>query len=696
MNKFFINRPNGIRQSVINWCFVAVVLILLFFSSGEKVAAKQYTQPFQNNTTSLTGKAVQTNMYFVKMGYWDVKKATLNLNFQVSQLNDRQLSDITVTLNGVTFYSFRPSAAREFQTKQIKIPLHLIKSQNNLQVEGQLLNQNAKTIQTPANWLTVNKTSNVNFDYDIEKTTGQINDFYGHMTGADTIAENQSVVETPQQSTDAELTAGLRVLTGLTRFVTAEDRQLPIKPLGKGGRSSFRMVIARFDHLPQNLKTKLSQHRLADYAVIKVVKSGKQNTLLVTAQSNDLLEKAAQFVANEELMRETDRSTKWVNEQTDTFTSVLQFQGRQPLMEKDEHVQGSGHHVKTFFVQLPNDHMNAAGSTINLRLRYAKNLDFKRSLVTVKVNNQAIGSQQLSSRRADDDTVRVKLPANMPLNSTFTVQVDFDLIFPGEDQAVPDQNAWASVLADSYATIQSKQYSDLLFDNYPSVFMKGQAVHNLALVRPNRLTDNDFATMTNLFGLIGNYAKQNTGEFRVYHNKPSAAELAQSNVLAFGTPATTPLIKQLNNYLYFQYNSDFTGIKSNEKLSLEDQYAKRIGTAQLLRSPFNQHHGLLVVTGAHDDGVYRASTQLNRQVKVEQYRKADAIVVDDNNQHYSYRFKKQKLLKDDSLSIGLHRHGHFWVYMGLSVLAAAFFSFLVTSILWHNGLLKRKGNWHER
>lgn len=30
---------------------------------------KSYTQPFQNQTTSLTGSAVSANMYFVKVDY---------------------------------------------------------------------------------------------------------------------------------------------------------------------------------------------------------------------------------------------------------------------------------------------------------------------------------------------------------------------------------------------------------------------------------------------------------------------------------------------------------------------------------------------------------------------------------------------------------------------------------------------------
>ncbi|GAX03647.1 cellulose synthase [Secundilactobacillus pentosiphilus] len=696
MNKFFINKPSGIKQNAISVSLTFLAVIFLLFSSGEQTAAKQYTQPFQNNTVSLAGQAVQTNMYFVKMGYWHVKRATLNLNFQVSQLTDRQSSDITVTVNGVTFYSFRPAKTRGLQSKQIRIPTRLIKSQNNLQVQGQLLNRKTGATQTPANWLTVNQTSNVNFDYRIEAPSNQINAFYAHMTGADTIAENQAVVETPLRATDAELTASLRALTGMTRFVTAEDRELPIKPLNQGQHAAFRMMIAQFDHLPPDMQAKLPRQKLTDHAVIHVIRRKHQSILVVTSQSNKLLKKAAQFVANQELMRETDRPIKWISAQTDTFTSTLQFQGRQLLMEKDEHVQGPGHHVKTFFVQLPNDHMNAAGSTVDLRMRYAKNLNFKRSLVTIKINHQTIGSQRLSSRHADGDTLRVKLPAKLPLDSTFTVQADFDLVLSGKGSQSSDQSTWASVLSDSYAMIRSRQSGDLLFDNYPGVFMKDQAVQQLALVRPNHLTENDFATMTNLFGLIGNYAKQNTGEFNVYHDQPSTAVLAQSNVMVFGTPANTPLVKALNRDLYFKYNPDFTGLKSNEKLSLEDQYAKRIGTAQLLRSPFNRYRGLLVVTGAHDDSVYRASTQLNRQVKLEQYSHADAIVVDENNQHYSYRFKKQKLLKKASLKSKFQQHGQFWTYMGLAVAAIAFFGFVAISILWHNGLLKRRGDDDEK
>ena len=53
---------------------------------------KSYTQPFQNTTQTLSGKSGEANTYFTKIDYWDVKKASLNLSYQVSQIADDQTS----------------------------------------------------------------------------------------------------------------------------------------------------------------------------------------------------------------------------------------------------------------------------------------------------------------------------------------------------------------------------------------------------------------------------------------------------------------------------------------------------------------------------------------------------------------------------------------------------------------------------
>ncbi|WP_369441014.1 hypothetical protein [Companilactobacillus paralimentarius] len=100
---------------------VAIFIAAITLSQPISVQAadnQTYTQQFQNSITTLSGKSVEANMYFTKMDYWDLKKVTFNFNYQISQLANRQASDITVSLNGVKFYSFRSKDKTGFKLKK--------------------------------------------------------------------------------------------------------------------------------------------------------------------------------------------------------------------------------------------------------------------------------------------------------------------------------------------------------------------------------------------------------------------------------------------------------------------------------------------------------------------------------------------------------------------------------------------------
>lgn len=98
--------------------------------------SQTYTQQFQNTNTTLSGKSVRSTTYFNKIDYWDVKKATFNLTYATTQLRDDQASNITVSLNGVKFYSFKPSNNDGQQTISIDLPLNLLQSSNVLTIQG--------------------------------------------------------------------------------------------------------------------------------------------------------------------------------------------------------------------------------------------------------------------------------------------------------------------------------------------------------------------------------------------------------------------------------------------------------------------------------------------------------------------------------------------------------------------------------
>lgn len=680
MNKYFISKQNGIKRNVINSLVSIGLIFLLLLVSSEPINVKAadnqtYTQQFQNSTTSLSGKSVEANMYFTEMDYWDVKKLTFNFNYQISQLANIQTSDITVSLNGVKFYSFRPGDKTGFQTEKINVPLDLLSGSNKLTISGQILNKadknNYKLQQTPANWLTIGNGSNVNFEYQLKEAENTVRSFYAHFSGQDTIAYQRSKVITANNPTTTELTASMIALSGESRIITTENDQIPVLQAKntKANENNYMMVIAQYDNLPKDLKKQIDPNSLKKQALIKTYYTDHKYYLIVTAKSGSLLKKAARFVANEELMKETDKSSEYVGNSTDTYTSSLQDNnGRHFLTTESDQIQGAGHRETSYLVQIPNDESNADGSQIKLHFNYSNNLNFNRSLVTVYVNNTIIGSKKLTKANVNNDTLTLKFPKGLSLGNSFTVRVAFDLEMKDQDTSDNADTPWASVNSDSKVLVKSERSNDLLFTNYPTMFISDETYNDIAVITPKKLDENDFKSLTNIFNLIGNFAKSNTGTIKFYDKIPSKSVLKNSNVIVLGTPNNNPMIKELNPNLYFKYSNNFDRIVSNEKLSIEKDYGKQIGTAQLIRSPYNDRRGMLVVTGVNSFDTYVATSQINFQKNVQQF-SGDAIVVDMNNAHYSYRFKKNKAI-DKSLETKrtFSKNSQLILYLGLALI----------------------------
>ena len=72
------------------------------------------------------------------------------------------------------------------------------------------------------------------------------------------------------------------------------------------------------------------------------------------------------------------------------------------------------------------DRNNANGSRVHLHFKYAENLDFDSSLVTV-ANDKPIGSKKLTAARANGDELNLEFPKNLEIADSFVLKVAFDL-----------------------------------------------------------------------------------------------------------------------------------------------------------------------------------------------------------------------------------------------------------------------------
>ena len=625
-----------------------------------------FTQPFQNTTTSLTGTAVKATTYFTKIDYWDVKKATFNLNYQITQLENQQTSDVTVAVNGVKIHSWRPENKNGRQTETIDLPLNLLSGSNTLTIEGQIVNYEGddgyRLIETPANWLTVYDGSNVNFQYDLKLPEDTIHSFYNHFVGADTIANGQSVVSVPENASDVELEAASYGISGFSRIITTSEQYLQLTSWTKNQTQPYQVIVATYKNLPEPYKKDIDEKKVENDAVIKFLNAKDQHILLVTSKNEKALLNAGRYLANQELMTQTEKIETYISENTDTFTSSLEFDGKIPFTTTGDQLIGAYHQEQVYFVSLPTDYNNINGSSVDLAIKYADNLDFDTSLVTVYVNDVPVGSQKLTASGANGDRVQLKLPDNLEVADSFVLKVAFDLNVKSPEVIRNGNTPWASIENTSSAFIKSEDTDVALFENYPNIFIANNAFSDLAIVLPEKMTDEYFKALSNVLNLLGNYAKDNTGNLTFYKDDISKRDLGSHNLIILGTPKDNTVVKNMNKDLYFTYNNSLSTFVSNEKLSIEPEYGKTLGTAQLMFSPFNSDLTALVLTSPSAEGVYLASTQLNSQKSVAIY-KGDLIAVDSNYRRYDYRFKQEASHeKKNSLTSQIENNLNVFVY----------------------------------
>lgn len=612
-------------------------------NQGNGQGSQTYTQQFQNTNTTLSGKSVRSTTYFNKIDYWDVKKATFNLTYATTQLRNDQASNITVSLNGVKFYSFKPSNNDGQQTISIDLPLNLLQSSNVLTIQGQIIDQNQSgdPESTPANWLTIYNGSNVNFSYDVKQPDNQISAFYNHFTGNDTVSNHQSVILVPAKASNDELAAATYALTGISRVLTTNDAKVNISSLADSSMNNqpYQIVIAKYNQLPQEYHKAVNASDLQNgKAILKFVNGKDKKVLVVTAKSASSLIQAGKYISNEELMKQTTADSKMIDTDTEVFSSQMQNNGDYPLATDGTKLTGSGHQEQVFFINLPHHQNNSKGSYINLNFKYADNIDFKTSLVTVYVNGKPIGSKRLTAAKVNGDHLKVNIPNNTNLSSACTVRVAFDLNMKNDH--VNGQTPWAYIENDSNAYINSTDKTDLLFNNYPSCFIKDSTFNNIAVQLPHKMNQDYYQALSNIFNLIGCYAETNVGNITFHSGEMADSELANHNVIVLGTPKDTSLIRKWNSKLFFKFNKHFNRFVSNEKMSIESDYGKQIGVVQLLFNPENKDKAALVVSGATPKDVELASTQIDTQAHAGAL-KGDAAVIDQNGRQFMYRFKKK-------------------------------------------------------
>lgn len=618
-------------------------------SAAEAPGTESYKISFITADTSMSGVMATRQDFFQIPSYWNVSSVIVNVDYMVSQLADKDRSSVTLAINGVAFYSFRPDRAVEKKQRlSVTIPRELLaEGTNTLSTVGSIETIVNDQICSPDeerdNWLQLYSSSSVDVRYVSKPLDGSIRDFNERFTGLDTGSKSLNTIAVPKQAAPSELEAAIYALSGFAKANTLQDKTIPLLAFDDEYYAGKKLVtaVALYDQLPSGLKTAVGTPDLNGKGLIQLVRQGEQWTLVVTAKDEALLVKASRLVANQALMAQLDSDRKIVDESTDVSTPVVNISRNVVLTEAGDELKGPRHQEKAYFVSLPANRSIADASKISLDFRYAKNLDFDRSMMTVLINNTPIGSKKLTEELANGDSITLPIPKNLDISGNFSVVVAFDLELKNA-VCVQNQNQmpWAFVTKDSMLQLNTKDRTELLFNNYPYPFLRDGAFNQVAVVLPKESDSYTYRTVANLFNLLGQYAEGNTGDVLFYNDDVAADVLKARNVIAIGTFQSNKVIRDHNDALYFKYDANGAGLQSNEKMSIDSDYGKRIGTLQLIDSPYEAGHGLLAVTGADSEYYYLASKLVASQGTVWKVF-GDGVSTDKDGNINAFRFKKE-------------------------------------------------------
>ncbi|MDG0794381.1 cellulose biosynthesis cyclic di-GMP-binding regulatory protein BcsB [Cohnella ginsengisoli] len=567
-------------------------------NSGVDSGATSYTTPIADTDTTLDGNVSYKQQFFQVPVYWKVGQVKIALDYKASPLAQDKLSSVTVSVNGTAITSFRPVASESARQRMVfEVPVSaLIQGTNTLTIEGHIVSGDEQVqICTPTydadKWFQIYKSSSIIVGYSPLPLANAIADFAARFTGLDTFARQDNAIAVPKDADASELEAAVYALSGLAKSGGAGTKGIPLLAYGIDDSDiadkKLVVAVAMRDRLPASLRSLIPDAALGDKAVIRLVDAKGQPTLVVTSDNAALLVKAGRLVANAALLDQLSGPVKEVTENTEVASPVPNITKIVSLTDAGDQVTGINHRTKDYYVALPANRSIAEASKLNLRFRYAKNLDFDRSLVTVLVNGKPIGSKKLTEALADGDSLNLTIPKNMNLSGNFTITAAFDLELKNNVSCVlpQDQMPWAFIDADTALQLNTKDRTELLFNNYPYPFLRDGIYNQVGVVLPGTRDADTYRTIGNLFNLLGQYAEGNAGEVRFFGTDVTSDQLKDRNVIAIGSYADNPVIRDANKSLYFKYNAAGTGFVSNEKMSIDEEYGKRIGSLQLIVSP---------------------------------------------------------------------------------------------------------------
>jgi cellulose synthase operon protein B len=596
--------------------------------------------PVVGNALQMQGILSQARIGFTRPRHWDVQSAKVQIRFRQSPALYAERSNLTVRLNNRHLGSVplnRP--ADEIGNLLFDVPSGLIQDFNTLIMEVQQHTSPDCTDPTdPTLWTEILPDSQVLINYRPQAISLDLVNYpYPFLDRLGLEADHLTYLR-PNTVEPLWLTASGRYQAAANRLGNGRPIQTRlISQLDQLNQTDRLVIIGTPDTQPAlaslNLPFTIRNQKVLDGAgnplpngvgvlMVTTAADGQVPVLVATGNDPSGVLKAVQALVQPDDRQLLTGPAALVNQITEVPTpDPRDWPGYLPQNTRRLLLADLTTHNQQFFqdvtvsglpvpppVEIPlkalPDETIARGSKITLNYSYGPGIDPRRSSVSIMLDGQGIGGEQLRSPQGGTDSVTVDIPPGM-INSTSTLAVQF-YTYPNvaiNCGVLPDQPMWGTVHSNSSLTLNRAnvvQLPDLkrLQTGFP--LTAPQDLSQTAFVLPTTPSDADILTLLEVSGRLGRLSQAQSVKLTAYLADGVSAEARRQNLVAIGLRDQFPVPEVIQGQVGLGLGSQFfRRLNQTQVQTLSDQ----AGVIQAQVSPWNRERLLLGLVAQQPAGL---------------------------------------------------------------------------------------------
>lgn len=278
-----------------------------------------------------------------------------------------------------------------------------------------------------------------------------------------------------------------------------------------------------------------------------------------------------------------------------------------------------------FYFSLTNVDDISPNATFNLFYGHSSLLNYERSNINVRINEQPIGSVRFSDESTNlFNAQQMSIPRSALRVGENEIRIDTQLI-PADPCTQSDSNLiWATIHSESYIELPPLEINPLQptslpprawydVEDYPGIFSNDIGLANLVFILPSS-DPAAWSVAARVASDLGNRTSGDLIQFKTVWDdvSPTEDELENSRFIVVGRASTNQFIQEISALLPAPFAEDQDKLdEANLPIAYDYPDNKSLGYLQVIASPWDERSPILIISGSTDEGLRWAGDALN-------------------------------------------------------------------------------------